>query len=156
MKLKFIAVAALATLTSVSSFATDYDWMSHDALESELSVFGAGVVTDKFSFSLGSGSTYDVTNKVNGVGFTPGFAFYGLFDSANTSLGAFTVNSGAHTVSLAAGDYYYTVFGASSTGGAYSIASAIVATPVPEPETYAMLLAGLGALGFLARRRQNG
>jgi hypothetical protein len=27
---------------------------------------------------------------------------------------------------------------------------------VPEPETYAMLLAGLGALGFAARRRRNG
>ena len=25
---------------------------------------------------------------------------------------------------------------------------------VPEPETYAMLLAGIGAMGFLARRRQ--
>lgn len=29
------------------------------------------------------------------------------------------------------------------------------ATAVPEPETYAMLLAGLGLLGFLARRRRN-
>lgn len=28
-------------------------------------------------------------------------------------------------------------------------------TAVPEPETYAMLLAGLGALGFLARRRRD-
>lgn len=29
------------------------------------------------------------------------------------------------------------------------------AAPVPEPETYAMMLAGLGALGFLSRRRRQ-
>jgi hypothetical protein len=29
------------------------------------------------------------------------------------------------------------------------------ATPVPEPETYAMLLAGLGLLGFAARRSKQ-
>jgi len=28
-------------------------------------------------------------------------------------------------------------------------------TPVPEPETYAMMLAGLGLIGFTARRRQR-
>ena len=28
-------------------------------------------------------------------------------------------------------------------------------TPIPEPESYAMLLAGLGLLGFVARRRQR-
>jgi hypothetical protein len=27
-------------------------------------------------------------------------------------------------------------------------------TPVPEPETYAMLLAGLGLIGFTASRRR--
>lgn len=26
-------------------------------------------------------------------------------------------------------------------------------TPVPEPDTYAMLLSGLGLMGFVARRR---
>ena len=29
------------------------------------------------------------------------------------------------------------------------------AAPIPEPETYAMLLAGLGLMGFVARRRQR-
>ena len=30
-----------------------------------------------------------------------------------------------------------------------------VCAPIPEPETYAMLLAGLGLLGFVARRRKE-
>jgi len=29
-----------------------------------------------------------------------------------------------------------------------------VVTPIPEPETYALMLAGLGAMGFVARRRK--
>ena len=33
---------------------------------------------------------------------------------------------------------------------------AFLLTPVPEPETYAMFLAGLGLMGFMARRRKNG
>ena len=30
-----------------------------------------------------------------------------------------------------------------------------ITTPVPEPETYALFLAGLGAMGFVARRRRK-
>ena len=33
--------------------------------------------------------------------------------------------------------------------------SDVVLSPVPEPETYAMVLAGLGLLGFMARRRKQ-
>src|SRR5258705_222252 len=31
----------------------------------------------------------------------------------------------------------------------------LVSTAIPEPETYAMLLAGLGLMGFVARRRRR-
>ena len=34
-------------------------------------------------------------------------------------------------------------------------AQGMVTTPIPEPETYAMLLAGLGLMGFVARRRSK-
>lgn len=34
-------------------------------------------------------------------------------------------------------------------------AGTLSVSPVPEPETYAMLLVGLGLLGFAARRRSN-
>jgi uncharacterized protein YcgI (DUF1989 family) len=30
-----------------------------------------------------------------------------------------------------------------------------IESPVPEPETYAMLLAGLGLIGFVAKRRRR-
>jgi hypothetical protein len=33
---------------------------------------------------------------------------------------------------------------------------AAIAGAIPEPETYAMLLAGIGVLGFTARRRRAG
>jgi hypothetical protein len=39
-------------------------------------------------------------------------------------------------------------------GHSANVAHAVFA-PIPEPETYALMLAGLGALGFVARRRRR-
>jgi len=56
---------------------------------------------------------------------------------------------------LAAGDYYVLVSGNLVSDSAGSFGGAVMMAPVPEPETYGMMLAGLGVLGFLARRRKQ-
>jgi len=51
--------------------------------------------------------------------------------------------------------YLYTDKASNTMMGANgTLTSLTLATPVPEPESYAMLLGGLGLLGFLARRRK--
>lgn len=67
------------------------------------------------------------------------------FGDTNGTLGYFNVD---------AGSYYWAVAGdaVGSNGGVYLFA-ANTAAVVPEPETYAMMLAGLGMIGFIGRRR---
>jgi hypothetical protein len=57
---------------------------------------------------------------------------------------------------LAAGQYHLDisgVFGTNASSGQYSVALTSVPA-VPEPQTYALMLAGLGAVAFMARRRR--
>ncbi len=56
---------------------------------------------------------------------------------------------------LQAGDYYVMVGGNLVSDTSASFGGAVMLAPVPEPETYGMMLAGLGVLGFLARRRKQ-
>lgn len=70
-----------------------------------------------------------------------------------------TSGNTTNSVALSTGTYFYNVSGAATGafGGLYNLTSTIVPiSPVPEPETYAMRLDGLGAVGLLARRRKNG
>ena len=55
---------------------------------------------------------------------------------------------------LAAGNYYLQVSGTMVSDAGASFGGAMMLAPVPEPETYGMMLGGLGVLGFLARRRK--
>lgn len=52
-------------------------------------------------------------------------------------------------------EFYYADAGFAPIGLA-EIVDNINVTAVPEPETYAMLLAGLGVLGFVGKRRKGG
>lgn len=56
---------------------------------------------------------------------------------------------------LAPGDYYVQVSGSLVSDGSGSFGANLNITPVPEPETYGLMLAGLGVLGFLGRRRRS-
>lgn len=53
-------------------------------------------------------------------------------------------------------------FSAQTTGSdligtfSWSADASPMTTPIPEPETYALMLAGLGVLGFVAKRRRTG
>ena len=76
--------------------------------------------------------------EFNGVG--GGTAFY-RFDAGQTGL---------DTVVFA--DY---LAQASSGATLYRTGDAPITSPIPEPETYALMLAGLGMLGFMARRRRE-
>ncbi|MDR1854597.1 MAG: FxDxF family PEP-CTERM protein [Azoarcus sp.] len=55
---------------------------------------------------------------------------------------------------LSAGSYFFVVSGV-ATESLNLIGYTISAVAVPEPETYAMLLAGLGIVGMVARRRRK-
>jgi hypothetical protein len=87
--------------------------------------------------------------------------------TGNTVVGsttASTSDSGFHWSysfsNVGTGTYGLLVSGAfaepNSVANFVGVTSNVVAPPpVPEPETYAMLLAGLGALGFMGRRRKS-
>ena len=156
MKLKTI-VAAVSALTALSSQAASWNWGAHDPLELGSNTV-TGAIFDTFSFSLGSSAS--VSSGVLSFGTVVGGA-YSLYSTGgdgvigggdDVGIGAWTFG-GTNTVSLNAGSYYYSVLGGAVGNASYVIASATA--PVPEPETYALLGAGLGVIGFLASRRRR-
>lgn len=95
-----------------------------------------------FSYSIteittGNNAQYDVT-----------FMNYGFYDANGEAVTTLT--------NLAAGTYFLTATGklAGSLGGDFNVSFNInPLTPVPEADTYALMLAGLGLMGLVSRRK---
>jgi PEP-CTERM motif len=96
-----------------------------------------------------SDSSYDLkTGNFKGTDF--GFlfgSFGGLFPSVETTAQSWLNNLGT------ADDYDVTLLQSSTNQDLLTFSKDAVA-PVPEPETYALMLAGLGAMGWTMRRRR--
>lgn len=151
------AIAATITLTPVAAGQYAATFSGSAASESftlDLTGFATSmnVVTSLLTANSLLGQGYDISSATfDGLAFTPvvnttipGFASVDYW-----SYGSAPVSSAVHML---------VVNGTSFGGGAFTGSLAltvnpIVPPPVPEPETLAMMLAGLGALAFLARRR---
>jgi len=94
-----------------------------------------------YSFQLG-GIAFDFTEAIFGNG--------GLTSGERV---VWNATFGAPT-EFAAPPFALKVFGIGSSTTDYAFYSPTTVAPIPEPETYAMMLAGLGLMGFVAGRRR--
>ena len=83
------------------------------------------------------------------------------YSALSLGAGSFQASSGDSTARNTANNWLQAL-GTGGSGG-YTLTALVssssqdqmMATPIPEPETYMMLLAGLGLMGFVARRRKQ-
>jgi PEP-CTERM motif len=161
MKLTLSLLVA-ASAIAFNANAAIVDWGTHGALETGASSTPVGSFSDAYLFSLSSLTSLTssaVSNNLGSVlGLTGGTVT--LFADAvgpDPTIGSYTFSGATGSTehsfgALMAGSYYYVVsgLGTGTMGGFYALASA--PAPVPEPATVALMLAGLGIVGFKGRR----
>ncbi|MBI5334563.1 MAG: PEP-CTERM sorting domain-containing protein [Burkholderiales bacterium] len=121
-----------ATAYKTTAFSDSYDFTftggSYGLVT--FSLFGGGITWD-------AGSALTITDAISTHTYTG--AAIPLFDQQLTLSGPFT----------------FTLTGTPVVKGGYTLAVEATTAPVPEPTSMAMLLAGLGAIGFVASRRKG-
>ena len=113
-------------------------------------MFNSGI--DYISFLWGSPDTYNLLTVVTSAGdvnFTASGLGFSVTngDQSFSQYVQFTADAGVDILGLR--------FDNSPSINAFETANFSVTAPVPEPETYALMLAGLGAVGFISRRRRR-
>lgn len=169
MKLKHAALAAVMAVAMGPAMAvpTVVDWVTHDTTEFDASYLAPGSFDRILKFDLAgtfAALAVAVANDYSSI-FNLSDSKVELFQNNgdlgnyddDASLGWFSFDAapvGNTFASLGTGSYYYRVTGLvdGSAGGSYVLTSTI--TPVPEPGTMALVLAGLSVVGFIARRRR--
>lgn len=130
------------------------DWINF-SVPGDAASSGGGVAISNFSTS-GFNVLFSVFDLYE---ISPSVALPPITGSPIGSGGPGPISFFAYSGAAAPGNYWLHLVGSkvtSSLSGGYS--GTITTDPVaavPEPETYAMLLIGLGLLGFAARRRKN-
>lgn len=160
---KSLLIAAIASVATTSAFASttpaNPTATGYSFVDNTLS----GLFNETYTFTALSSGTYSFLNYGSD---TIGNFTGNLFDvTAITSVGnfqtTFTGNAfwDTYTVTgafnLTQGHQYAFSFSGDATGTHSPNYQGSVAAPVPEPETFAMLLAGLGLIGAVTRRRNK-
>jgi hypothetical protein len=160
MKIKLVTAAAL-TAASVSALAVGPGPLGTvDNTPITISnLVPMGIFQDVYSFTLAdpgvlSGSAIAVNSSsfnILGLTVTLQDASFAVVGTDNTP------STGFSFTGLAAGTYALNVLGfaTGSEGGHYTGDLLAQTAPVPEPETYALMLAGLGFLAFAGSRRKS-
>ena len=171
MKFKTIIAASLLTVASLTAIATPTPIeLTGSATDGYSGSFSGNGASNVFTFDLtGIKGVLSVflqatATSVNKSGYDisaallDGESFSAITNSAPTGKFKSTADDWQYTVeNITAGTHTIEVDGTSFKGQSFTGligVDAVPVTPVPELETYAMLLAGLGLIGTVVSRRK--